>query len=62
MTESPNRHDSWPTVETIDGARAAGTPPPPPSAPAGRPTAGSALGMLLALGVIALVAAGVAIA
>ena len=56
MTESPT--DSWPTVETIHGGPPPYTPPPPPPP---EPDRRFGAGMLLALAVIALAAAGVAI-
>ena len=56
MTESPT--DSWPTVETIHGGPPPYAPPPPPPPESDRRFGA---GMLLALAVIALAAAGVAI-
>lgn len=56
MTESPT--NSWPTVETIHGGPPPYMPPPPPPR---EPDRRFGAGMLLALAVIALAAAGVAI-
>ncbi len=56
VTESPT--DSWPTVETIHGGPPPYAPPPPPPP---EPDRRFGAGMLLALAVIALAAAGVAI-
>jgi beta-lactam-binding protein with PASTA domain len=57
VTESPT--DNWPTVDTIHGGPPPYTPPPPPPP---EPDRRFGAGMLLALAVIALAAAGVAIA
>jgi serine/threonine-protein kinase len=57
VTESPT--DNWPTVDTIHGGPPPYTPPPPPPP---EPDSRFGAGMLLALTVIALAAAGVAVA
>jgi len=57
VTETPT--NSWPTVETIHGEPPPYAPPPPPPPP--EPDRRFGAGMLLALAVIALAAAGVAI-
>jgi beta-lactam-binding protein with PASTA domain len=60
VTDAPT--DSWPTVDTIHDGSPAYAPPPPPLPPPAEPDRRVGAGMLLAIAVIALAAAGVAIA